>query len=126
MSFTNTEMDLSKVNFNKEELQHKVRDFSDLLKQIKEMDDKKAQLWLEIYENAITDRQLAYLMFAKLAIIVGNSSTDHAVHSRAMVMYIERMSKANDQLIKLGEIVSSTDKPKTVSSDDMFKRIKGG
>lgn len=87
------------------DIESKLKNFSQLLNSINDIDDKRKQLWLEIYNNAITDRQNAYGMFSKLVIISADNSTEHAVHGKTMATYIERMSKANDQLIKLAELV---------------------
>lgn len=101
----------------------KVKDFSDLLDQIESLNDKKRKLWKEIYENAITDRQHSYAMFLELSGIVRGKSTEHAVHGRTIATYIERMSKANDQLIKLAELIAKADRPVEVTPDDMFSMI---
>jgi len=106
------------------DLEAKLNDFSQLLKNIESLDDKKRQLWREIYENAITDRQNAYIMFVRLVKIVQDKSTEHAVHGRTIATYIERMSKANDQLIKLAELIARADSSnEAIDPDDMFRRI---
>lgn len=113
------------VDISDRTLQEKVKDFSSLLKQIETVDDKKKQLWKEIYENAICDRQNAYIMFTKLVMIVQDKSTEHAVHGRALSSYIERMSKANDQLIKLAELVAKAETAtEVIDPDDVFNKIK--
>lgn len=108
-------------------LESKVKDFSDLLKQIDGVSDKKKKLWMEIYENAIADRQNAYILFTTLVGIVEDKSTEHAIHGKTLSTYIERMSKANDQLIKLSELISKseTKEDTTIDPEDMFKRIGG-
>lgn len=106
-------------------IQEKVKDFSTLLNQIESLTDKKKQLWKEIYENAVCDRQNAYVMFVKLVMIVQDKSTEHAVHGRALSSYIERMSKANDQLIKLAELVAKAETASdAIDPDDVFSKIK--
>lgn len=105
-------------------LEEKVRDFSSLLDQIEGLSDKKKKLWKEIYENAIYDRQNAYFLFVKLVNIVEDKSTEHAVHGKSLASYIEKMSKANDQLIRLAELVSKAEKTSTeIDPEEMFKRI---
>lgn len=105
-------------------LEEKVRDFSSLLNQIEGLSDKKKKLWKEIYENAIYDRQNAYSLFVKLVRIVEDKSTEHAVHGKSLASYIEKMSKANDQLIRLAELVSKAEKVNDeIDPDEMFKRI---
>ena len=107
-------------------LETKVRDFSSLLDQIDGLSDKKKILWKEIYENAICDRQNAYVLFAKLVNIVEDKSSEHAVHGKSLSSYIEKMSKANDQLIKLAELISRNEKTNDeIDSDEMFKKING-
>lgn len=105
-------------------LEEKVRDFSSLLDQIEGLSDKKKKLWKEIYENAVYDRQNAYTLFVKLVKIVEDKSTEHAVHGRSLSSYIEKMSKANDQLIRLAELVSKAEKATDeIDPDEMFKKI---
>lgn len=106
-------------------IKDRIKDFSGLLNQIESINDKKKQLWKEIYENSITDRQNAYIMFTKLVMIVQDKSTEHAVHGRTISSYIERMSKANDQLIKLAELVSKAESAsESIDPDDMFNKIR--
>ncbi len=102
----------------------KLKDFSDLLKSIESIDDKKRQLWAEIYSNAISERQNAYLIFAELYAIAATKSTEYAIHGRTLTSCIERMSKANDQLIRLAELVAKADSTNDViDPEDMFNRI---
>lgn len=106
-------------------LEKKAKDFSDLLDQIDGVSDKKKKLWREIYENAITDRQNAYVLFTSLVKIVENDSTEHAVHGKSLSSYIEKMSKANDQLIRLAELVSKAENVSAeIDPDEMFKKIE--
>lgn len=105
-------------------LEKKVKDFSELLDQIDGVSDKKKKLWREIYENAIADRQNAYVLFSSLVKIVENDSTEHAVHGKTLSTYIERMSKANDQLIRLAELVAKAESSSDeIDPEEMFKRI---
>ena len=106
-------------------LEGKIRDFSDLLEQIDGVSDKKKKLWKEIYENAVTDRQNSYVLFTTLVEIVQDKSTEHAVHGKTLATYIERMSKANDQIIRLAELVSKseTKENEEIDPEEMFKKI---
>lgn len=107
------------------ELRTKVEDFSSLLEQIESLSDKKKRLWKEIYENAIIDRQHAYAMFIELSTIVKGKSTEHAVHGKTLATFIERMSRANDQLIKLAELIAKADKSsEEINPEEMFSRIR--
>jgi hypothetical protein len=120
MGIENTDL----VEVSDRDIEEKIRDFGGLLDQIESLSDKKKQLWREIYENAISDRQNAYVMFAKLVKIAEDKSTEHAVHGRTIATYIERMSKSNDQLIKLADLIASADRSSTtIDAEEMFDRI---
>jgi dsDNA-specific endonuclease/ATPase MutS2 len=118
-----TELKLTSVN---DDIESKIRDFSDLLSQIETLTDKKKKLWQEIYENAVTDRSNAYVMFQELYEIVKNKSTEHAVHARSMTSYLERMAKCNDQLIKLAELIAAAEqKSEAIDPNDVYDQIMG-
>lgn len=103
----------------------RIKDFSDLLKNIETLNDKKRQLWKEIYVNAISDRQNSYMMFAKLVKLVGSKTTEFAVHGKTLTGFIERMSRANDQLIKLADLIAAAEsKDEEIDPDEMFERIR--
>lgn len=107
--------------------EQKIKDFSELLDQIDSVSDKKKKLWLEIYINALSDRQNAYVLFAKLVDIVEDKSTEHAVHGKTLATYIERMSKANDQLVRLAELIAKSEQSSndSIDSEEMFRKIEG-
>jgi hypothetical protein len=108
-------------------IEEKVKDFSELLKTIENIDDKKRSLWKEIYENAVADRQNAYVMFTTLVRIAAQSSTEHATHAKSINSFIERMQRANEQLIRLVEQIAKTQSGvDTFSPDDMFEQIRSG
>jgi len=105
----------------------RIKDFSSLLTQIDSLSDKKRKLWLEIYENAISDRQNSYAMFSQLVKIVQGKSSEHAIHGKTIATYIERMSKANEQLIKLAELIAKAEKAdEDINPDDMYDRMVKG
>jgi hypothetical protein len=63
-------------------------------------------------------------MFARLVKIAQDKSSEHAVHGKTIATYIERMSKANDQLIKLAELIDKADKKnEEIDSEDLFDKI---
>jgi len=112
------------VGINERTVEERIRDFSGLLNQIESLNDKKRKLWMEIYENAISDRQNSYAMFVRLVKIVQDKSSEHAVHGKTIATYIERMSKANEQLIKLAELIAKAErKDDEIDPDEMFERI---
>ena len=122
---TNFEEKEPEISDAKKSLESRMQDFSDLLKGITALDDKKKQLWLEIYENAIADRQNSFVLFRQLFDIINKKSQEYAVHGKTMTSCIERMSKANEQLIKLADLIADAQKKdEEVNPDDMFDRIK--
>ena len=55
--------------------------------------------------------------------IPGNSA-NHSTHGGLATKYLERMSKSNDQIIKLAELVAKEqERQDVVSPDDIFKSI---
>jgi hypothetical protein len=87
--------------------QLKTDEFSELLEKVDYAPRETRKLWREIYENAIDDRTHAFVLFADLYRNVSNSSEGHALYGKLMAQYLERMNKANDQLLKLSELVTS-------------------
>ncbi len=105
-------------------MQQKLKDFSDLLSTITSTDDKKKFLWKEIYENAIVDRNNAYMLFTNLYNSMGSSATEHTTFGLLLTKYIERMNKSNDQLLKLTELISKEqEKNEKINVNDMFDAI---
>ncbi len=96
--------------------------FSDVLSSIKDIDDKKKMLWQEIYNNAITDRENASILFTDTLIQVRGNAANHNILGPVIVKYIERMSRANDQILKLAELVAKEDS-KQLDPSTIFDRI---
>jgi hypothetical protein len=118
--------DSDSLNDNVVSIGKKLVNFRQLLSDIESLDDKKRLLWLEIYENAITDRQNAMQNYLVLVEICQKKSSEHAVHGKTMASFLERMSKANDQLIRLAELVAKAkSSEENVSAEDLFNQIKG-
>ena len=112
------------VGISDRTVEDRIRDFSNLLNEIESLNDKKKRLWTEIYENAISDRQNSYAMFLRLAKIVQDKSSEHAVHGKTMSGYIERMSKSNDQLIRLAELIAKAEEEsEEINPDEVWSKI---
>lgn len=127
MSDEENELPAGIVELTERSVEARIRDFSEILKDIESLDDKIRQLWREIYENSISDRQNAYVMFAILAKICKDKSTEHAVHSKSICSMIERMQKANEQMIRLAELISRAKHGDgQINPDEMYNQIKGG
>lgn len=104
-----------------------IQNFSDILDNIDSLEDKKKMLWKEIYENSLSDREKAKMLFndAYITMVNGDLST-HMNIGAIMSKYLERMSKSNDQILKLAELIArEEEKSETISEDDLFSKING-
>ncbi len=104
------------------EKEKKVRQFADMLSSIGDLDDKKKVLWREIYENAIEDRQNASILFTDTLLQVKGNAANHNILGPVVAKYLERMSRANDQILKLAELVAKEDE-KSIDTDSIFDKI---
>lgn len=101
----------------------KINKFSDLLESIESLEDKKRFLWKEIYENAINDRECAAFLFADLFKELSGSA-QHAVAGAIATKYLERMSKSNDQILKLAELISKAEEENSkINAEDIYNTI---
>jgi hypothetical protein len=103
-----------------------IKNFSDILDNIDTLKDKKKVLWKEIYENALEDREKAKILFNDAYISMSGGTNEHMNIGSIMSKYIERMSKSNDQILKLAELIAKeTEKSEEISTDDIFSQING-
>jgi hypothetical protein len=103
----------------------RVKNFSEIVGKMNELPEEKKTLYKEIYENAITDRQHSYGMYRILLTICDTNSTEHAVHARSIATFIEKMSRANDQIIKLADLLRrAEEREQEIDPEDMFKAIQ--
>jgi hypothetical protein len=106
------------------EINVKTKDFGELLDELVDISEKKKKLWKEIYENALVDRHNAYSMFTQLVSITQDKSAEHAIHGRTVSSYLERMSKANEQLIRLAELIAKSEsKTQEIDQEELYKKI---
>ena len=102
----------------------KIKNFSDLLDNLKNTEDKKKMLWKESYQNALDDRENANILLIDLMKVSMNNTANHIQFGSLMTKYIERMSKSNDQILKLAELISKEEeKADYISDDDIFDKI---
>lgn len=127
-SYSLTEKDAIDATLTQDQIEKRLGGFRDLLQSIKSLDEKKQHLWLEIYQNAIIDRQNAYQNYIALILICKDKSSEHAVHGRTMATFLERMSKSNDQLLKLADLIAKAQEndQEVVEEDDLYAAIKKG
>jgi len=103
----------------------KIEQFSDLLDSLTNTEDKKKMLWKEAYENAIYDRENANILLTDLLLQVKGSVPLHTSLGSIMSKYLERMSKSNDQILRLAELIAKEEEKNEISADDIFNQITG-
>lgn len=105
-------------------LEDKIKDFSDLLDELENTKDKKKLLWKEAYNNALNDRSSASILVDDLLLQIQGNLNNHQQFGTIMTKYLERMSKSNDQILKLAELISKEEEAASaMSPDDIFKEI---
>ena len=103
----------------------KIKEFGELLVSMQGLDTKKKLLWREIYENAVQDRMNSYILFTEAFRSMGIASTsEHITAGPILTKYIERMNKANDQLLKLAELISKEEHESSkIDSNDLYNQM---
>lgn len=103
----------------------KIANFEKLLDGLESLSEKKKELWKQIYTNAVIDRNNANICYTDLLGRALSSSTDHAIHAPNIAKYISNMSKANDQLIRLAELVAEAEaKVDEIDPEDVFRDLE--
>lgn len=114
---------------NYKSIKTSIATFKSLLDDISTLEDKKKSLWLEIYQNAVFDREMAIMLFDLLILEQsknGNNITIQQFNGPIFSKYIERMTRANDQLIKLAELVEKAQqKEETIDANDIYQQLDG-
>ena len=109
-----------------DDIKQKVKGFEELLDSIDNIEGKKKQLWKEIYENAFIDRMNANMLFTDAYTNMQSGTASHVQLGSQLTKYIERMTKSNDQLLKLAELIAKEEEKSTkINPDDLFKEIQG-
>lgn len=117
--------DIKNYSEKMDEQRRKITEFDGVLNQLDTLESKKKLLWMHIYEHAMEDRTNAYMLFTELFIASKSSPTDHQLNGPVMAKYLERMSKANDQILKLAELIQGAQgetKP-VMTSNDIYDAI---
>ena len=121
--------DMEKVlekNDKNEVKEERIKNFADILDNIDSLEDKKKMLWKEIYENALEDREKAKMLFNDAYISMTGGVNEHMNIGAIMSKYLERMTRSNDQILKLAELIAKEEeKSEAISEDDIFGKING-
>ena len=116
----NIEKEIKKAKLKKT----KIEQFSDLLDGLEGTENKKKMLWKEAYENALYDRENANILLTDLLLQVKGSVPLHTSLGSIITKYLERMSKSNDQILKLAELIAKEEDNSQISPDDIFNEIQ--
>jgi len=100
-------------------------DFEYAIDNIKGLDIKKKILWKQIYRNAVEDRSYSLTLFTEAFQTMSKGSTDHIALSSTLTKYLEKMSKANQQLIELSTLISKDDEENVeLDREKLFNEIE--
>ena len=117
-------MSLNELKEKHKKQQQKIDAFSELLQDLVNTTDKKKMLWKEIYENAVSDRERASILFTEAFKSMGGGVSDHTTVGTVMTKYLERMCKSNDQILHLADLISKAENEESkVDPDDIFSKI---
>jgi len=121
---TNTPKKLDNLLDQNRKSEEKIKNFTDMLDDLATTEDKKKALWREIYENAVSDRERASILFTEAYKTMGTGTTNHVTLGTTMTKYLERMCKSNDQILQLADILSKADEQSSkIDPDDLFSKI---
>ena len=103
----------------------RIVNFTKMLDSMESLSEKKKELWKQIYANALIDRNHALICYNDLLGKALVSSTEHAIHAQNIVKYIERMSRANDQLLRLAELVAAAETAEaSIDAEDIYSALE--
>jgi DNA-binding SARP family transcriptional activator len=118
------EKNIADLLISAEEKKDKLENFVEILESLKSTDPKKKVLWKEIYQNAVNDRERAAILFTEAYKTMGNSSSDHISIGNIMSKYLERMTKSNDQILGLADLINKAEqKEEKIVPDELYNQI---
>lgn len=104
--------------------EEKLPDFDELLLGSDDIDDRTRSLWLEIYVNATEDRERISVLYTDIFKDLKGNAQGHAIYGPLVTKYLEKMAKANDQLLKLAEQIMTYRKAEaSLSPDDLLDQF---
>lgn len=115
---------LEKALESSDRMRKKVSEFSEMLDELSSTEEKKKLLWKQIYENALTDRENASMLFTDAWSRMSVGSSEHVALGSTLTKYLERMSKSNEQILRLAEIINKVQEQEDqIDSEDIFSKI---
>lgn len=100
--------------------------FRELLDGLSTVDEKKKYLWYDIYTNAFKEIDMAYRLFDE-AVAATDLTVDinHSELGPTLVKYLERASKANEQLLKLVNMIEEVEQKENELELDQLRNHAG-
>ena len=118
---------LDKLLDRKRKTEEKINSFGELLEELTSTEEKRKALWREIYENAVSDRERASILFTEAFKSMNGGASDHATLGSVMSKYLERMCKSNDQILNLASLITKAEQAEgNVNPDELFSKISEG
>lgn len=115
---------LEKALESTDKMKKRVSEFSDMLNELSSTEEKKKLLWKQIYENALIDRENASMLFTDAWSRMSVGSSEHVALGSTLTKYLERMSKSNEQILRLAEIINKVQEQESqIDSEDIFSKI---
>lgn len=106
------------------DFEERVKTFEELVSGMADLDPKLRHLWCEIYQNAIMDRSYSRLPYEDLIQKVLATPENHGLYGDKLAKYLERMSKANDQLLLLAKYIAEHQTTGSdISPDDLYSKF---
>jgi len=119
-----SENSLEKALDSERVIKKKVSEFSEILDELSSTEEKKKHLWREIYENALSDRENASMLFTDAWIRMSTGTAEHVTIGVTLTKYLERMCKSNEQILRLAELISKAEERQDrINPDDIFSSI---
>ena len=108
-----------------EDREHELLDFDELLYEATDIDDRSKSLWIEIYTNAVEDRERVSVLYTDIFMEMKGNPQGHAVYGPLVTKYLEKMAKSNDQLLKLAEQIAVYRKDDAnIDAEDLLNQIE--
>lgn len=115
---------LEKALESSDKMKKKVSEFSEMLNELSSTEEKKKLLWRQIYENALIDRENASMLFTDAWSRMSVGSSEHVALGSTLTKYLERMSKSNEQILRLAEIINKVQEQESqIDPEDIFSKI---
>jgi len=100
-------------------------DFDELILTANDVDDRTKSLWIEIYTNAVEDRERISVLYTDIFREMKGNAQGHMLYGPLVTKYLEKMAKSNDQLLKIVDQIMSHKKTEgSINPDDLLDQLQ--